>query len=260
MEFGERIPALPEIMVHSQKCEDAETQDSDEPIETVATPLYPSAEVQEGLMLSSIDEVDGFLVGLSHVLEQLCSTSTRCRTPFDAVAVPSLPVHVYATRLQRFMCCSDSCFVLALIYIDRVLQIHHDFRVTHLNVHRLLIAAVVVAAKFMDDEYYSNEYYASVGGVKPKEMQRLETRLLQLLKYRLCVSPEQFTAYLNSVLAATGGLPTEPVLRVTSSEQIPHERCTRNDATEEATTKGERSSRRHRVLYRSRAASGDSPA
>jgi hypothetical protein len=228
-------------------------------METATTPLYPSAEVQEGLTLSSIDEVDGFLVGLSHVLEKLCSTSSPFRSPFDAVTAPALPVHVYATRLQRFMCCSDSCFVLALIYIDRLLQTHHDFRVTLLNVHRLLIAAVVVAAKFQDDVYYSNEYYASVGGVKPKEMQRLEDRFLKLLLWRLYVTPKQYNTYLQSVLTATVGLPTEPVPCVT--EQTPHDACTRDTATEEVAKKGEPSGRRrHRVLYCSRAASSDSLA
>ena len=32
-----------------------------------------------------------------------------------------------------------------------------------LNVHRLLLTGVLLAAKLMDDRYYSNAYYAKVG-------------------------------------------------------------------------------------------------
>ena len=36
---------------------------------------------------------------------------------------------------------------------------------TSLTVHRLLITAVMLAAKLMDDKYYNNAYYAKIGGV-----------------------------------------------------------------------------------------------
>ncbi|KAF4741647.1 mitochondrial peripheral inner membrane protein, partial [Perkinsus olseni] len=41
-------------------------------------------------------------------------------TRFHAVRVPAIPLEVYLKRLARKFNCSNSCFVVALIYIDRV--------------------------------------------------------------------------------------------------------------------------------------------
>ena len=51
--------------------------------------------------------------------------------------------------------------MLALIYIDRLIQ-KDSFALTALNVHRVLITSVMIAAKFFDDQYYNNAYYAKV--------------------------------------------------------------------------------------------------
>ena len=67
-------------------------------------------------------------------------------------------------RIHKYASCSKECFILALIYIDRLIQ-RNNFLLTELNVHRVVITAVLLAAKFFDDAYYNNAYYAKVGGV-----------------------------------------------------------------------------------------------
>ncbi len=37
---------------------------------------------------------------------------------------------------------------------------------TPLNVHRLLITGILLAAKLMDDNYFNNAYYAKVSAVR----------------------------------------------------------------------------------------------
>lgn len=39
-------------------------------------------------------------------------------------------------RMHRYFECSNECFVLALIYIDRIVKVHDEFTVSTLNVHR----------------------------------------------------------------------------------------------------------------------------
>lgn len=56
--------------------------------------------------------------------------------------------------------------MLGLIYMDRFIQ-RNDFALTALNVHRVAITSVMVAAKFFDDQYYNNAYYAKVTGSQP---------------------------------------------------------------------------------------------
>ncbi|CAI5486483.1 unnamed protein product [Closterium sp. Naga37s-1] len=88
-----------------------------------------------------------------------------------------------------------ACFVVAYAYIDRILQEHDDMVITSLNVHRLLITCIMVAAKFLDDSYFNNAYYAKVGGVTTAEMNRLEMELLFRMDFRLNITTDVFYAY-----------------------------------------------------------------
>lgn len=60
----------------------------------------------------------------------------------------------------------------------------------------------MIAAKFFDDVFYSNSFYASVGGIRTKEINLLELQFLTLLDYNLYVTPREYDQYLRNVLAA----------------------------------------------------------
>ncbi|CAI5943929.1 unnamed protein product [Closterium sp. NIES-64] len=101
----------------------------------------------------------------------------------------------YLERIFKYANCSPACFVVAYAYIDRILQEHDDMVITSLNVHRLLITCIMVAAKFLDDSYFNNAYYAKVGGVTTAEMNRLEMELLFRMDFRLNITTDVFYAY-----------------------------------------------------------------
>lgn len=71
-------------------------------------------------------------------------------TVFHGLRAPILSVQKYVDRIFKYSCCSPSCFVAAYIYVDRYLQCT-EAKLTSLNVHRLLITSIMLAAKFMDD-------------------------------------------------------------------------------------------------------------
>ena len=71
-------------------------------------------------------------------------------TIFHGQRVPELSIKLYAERIFKYAKCSPSCFVLGLIYMERYLR-QPNIYMTSFSVHRLLIASVVVAAKFIDD-------------------------------------------------------------------------------------------------------------
>ena len=71
-------------------------------------------------------------------------------TIFHGQRVPELSIKLYAEHIFKYAKCSPSCFVLGLIYMERYLQ-QPNIYMTSFSVHRLLIASVVVAAKFIDD-------------------------------------------------------------------------------------------------------------
>ena len=96
--------------------------------------------------------------------------------------------------------CSVECFVLALVYVDRIMQANWRFLLTSLNVHRLLLTAVMTAVKYHDDCSYNNAYYAKVGGIPLGELNALEIELLFLLGFDLHVSGEVFDRYYQELL------------------------------------------------------------
>ncbi|EPT27385.1 cyclin, N-terminal domain-containing protein [Toxoplasma gondii ME49] len=157
--------------------------------------------------LAGVDELAMSAVGA--VLSRLAKRGTEdlrasggegVITVFHSSTEPSIGVREYVDRLARFFRCSSESFILALIYIDRLVRRRPGFTLNSLNVHRLFITALTVAAKFFDDTYYSNSFYAKVGGLSLKELNRLEVTLVLLLDFRLHVMPHEFLSVRAFVL------------------------------------------------------------
>lgn len=152
---------------------------------------------------------DEFITGLGLVLtrwvEATKSGTDRPQkvTPFHSVRLPSMRIKDYLLRIRQYFVCSDECYVLALIYIDRVGKIDPVMSVCSLNVHRLLLVTVMIAAKFHDDVYYSNTYYAKVGGLALKEVNSLEAHLVKMLSWRMLVEPVEYQLYHSLVCKVT---------------------------------------------------------
>lgn len=148
---------------------------------------------------------------LAAVLERLVSanspstnpTSSHEVTKFHALKAPGISVLQYLERIHKYASCSTECFILALIYIDRLIQ-RNSFILSELNVHRVVITAVLLAAKFFDDAYYNNAYYAKVGGVQISEMNSLEVEFLFRINFSLYVTPEVFHKYNAELLSHAG--------------------------------------------------------
>ncbi|MES1907597.1 MAG: hypothetical protein MHM6MM_000685 [Cercozoa sp. M6MM] len=142
---------------------------------------------------------------LACVLSQLCARNDRVPldaahvTKFHALRPPSISIGDYLERIARYSCCSGECFVLSLIFVDRIIQTNQYFLVNSLNVHRLLITAVMLSAKFFDDQYFNNAFYGKVGGVPCREVNALEIEFLFMINFNLDVSPEQYQQYYHEL-------------------------------------------------------------
>ena len=178
---------------------------------SAATVGKPAMTAQNG------NNADFFVSSLACVLNHLVSIrgnaatlstdtpTTETPTVFHAVREPSVSIHDYLFRISRYFLCSPECFVMSLVYIDRIMKKQSDFVISKLNIHRLIVTSMMLAVKFFDDTYYSNAYYAKVGGVKAPEMNVLEVHFLRLIDWHLYVSPEEFDLYKTNVLIAVSG-------------------------------------------------------
>ncbi|KAH9611486.1 hypothetical protein KSS87_010183 [Heliosperma pusillum] len=157
------------------------------------TPKFIS--LLSSLLETSVQKNDILLEGAQ--IEDALST-------FHGSRSPPVSIRQYIERIFKYAGCSPSCFIVAYIYVDRYLQQSEAF-LTSLNVHRLLVTSVMVAAKFIDDAFYNNAYYAKVGGVSISEMNRLEMKLLFSLDFRLQVDVETFRNYCLQLEKEAGG-------------------------------------------------------
>eukprot|EP00826_Nyctotherus_ovalis_P001020 TRINITY_DN1010_c0_g1_i12.p1 TRINITY_DN1010_c0_g1~~TRINITY_DN1010_c0_g1_i12.p1 ORF type:complete len:208 (+),score=35.06 TRINITY_DN1010_c0_g1_i12:105-728(+) len=131
---------------------------------------------------------------------------------FNAVRTPRISIADYLLRIHQYANCSDSCFILAFIYLDRLLQSNPEFALSNRSIHRLLLSAVVLAIKYSDDAYADNLTYAKIGGVSLSEMNTLEGEMLKLLQYNLFVDGELFSQYLSELQLQSQKIVGEEVL------------------------------------------------
>jgi hypothetical protein len=150
------------------------------------------------MKLIEANEANGLHLLQAHAHAQMSAHGSAATgsavSKFQSSCVPDVSVAAYLLRIRKYAKCSDACFVIALIYIDRIIELK-SIVLTRLNIHRLLIAAVQVAAKYLDDLFYNNAFYAKLGGVSTQEMNTLELEFLMMIGFSLHVKETVFNAY-----------------------------------------------------------------
>ncbi|KAI8141708.1 cyclin-domain-containing protein [Fennellomyces sp. T-0311] len=150
-------------------------------------------------------------------------------TVFHSRAVPNIKVKAYLSRILKYTPFNNEVLLCILVYFDRIAQIRPGtFIVNSYNIHRLLIASVVVASKFTSDVFYPNSRYAKVGGLPLLELNKLEMEFLFLCDFELHVRLEAMQEYGDNLLAHSRSqqqleVPVDPVnrkrSRTSSSEE-----------------------------------------
>ncbi|KAL5212910.1 hypothetical protein ABZP36_023757 [Zizania latifolia] len=184
-------------------------------------------------LVESAQEMPRVVAALAGILERVAERNDAAATPaelaaapasaFRATTKPGISVRAYVARIARFAGCSPACYVVAYIYLDRLLRRGRclALAVDSYSVHRLLITAVLSAVKFMDDICYNNAYFAKVGGISLMEMNYLEVDFLFGVGFDLNVTPETFGDYcavLQSEMLYAAAPPAPPRLHCCLSD------------------------------------------
>ncbi|KAL6911701.1 hypothetical protein ACP4OV_000506 [Aristida adscensionis] len=165
----------------------------------------------EELVESGAEDMPRVVAALAGILERVAERNDAAAaaaglrlaaaapaSAFRATTKPGISVRAYMARIARFAGCSPACYVVAYVYLDRLLRRGRGrlaLAVDSYSVHRLLITAVLAAVKFMDDICYNNAYFAKVGGISLMEMNYLEVDFLFGVGFDLNVTPETFGDY-----------------------------------------------------------------
>eukprot|EP00467_Chlorarachnion_reptans_P010364 CAMPEP_0114489758 /NCGR_PEP_ID=MMETSP0109-20121206/2065_1 /TAXON_ID=29199 /ORGANISM="Chlorarachnion reptans, Strain CCCM449" /LENGTH=247 /DNA_ID=CAMNT_0001666301 /DNA_START=121 /DNA_END=864 /DNA_ORIENTATION=+ len=147
-------------------------------------------------LADEVKDVVFFLNCVERRLEDNSEDKTQSTmTSFHSVCRPSIGIGEYIQRIAQFGRCSPKVFILAVIYIDRIVRTDESLEINNLTIHRLAITAVVVASKFLEDKYHSNAKFARIGGTSREELNLLELEFVFRLRFELCVTTECFEDY-----------------------------------------------------------------
>lgn len=97
---------------------------------------------------------------------------------------------------MHYACVSTEAFIVAIIYIRRLIRRTHTFFVNRGTIHRILLAAVLVASKYIDDNPVSMRDMAYIGIVHSADLMAIELEFLRILQYRLLVEWDEYEGYL----------------------------------------------------------------
>eukprot|EP00300_Choanocystis_sp_HF-7_P018877 c20169_g1_i1.p1 GENE.c20169_g1_i1~~c20169_g1_i1.p1 ORF type:complete len:273 (-),score=74.03 c20169_g1_i1:46-822(-) len=132
--------------------------------------------------------------GYCQTMETLAAngSETFSQSPFSCRKPPPISLQKYAERLAQFMNATEQAFYVAGIYLARMYQVDKSIFGPH-SCHKMMIAALTVAAKWTDDVFYTNQHYSEVGGVNLNELNQLEAEIARMLNWDLFVPRETYS-------------------------------------------------------------------
>lgn len=122
------------------------------------------------------------------------SSESHIKSVFDAKKIPSISLSAYIDRILKYSKAEEATLISALIYIDLLCE-DSKFTLSNLNIHRVVLTAIVLAVKYNEDEYFSNSFYAKVGGILNEELNSLEYEFLVICNFSIAIKQEKFSKY-----------------------------------------------------------------
>mmetsp|Transcript_33167 Transcript_33167/g.53943 ORF Transcript_33167/g.53943 Transcript_33167/m.53943 type:complete len:295 (+) Transcript_33167:29-913(+) len=146
------------------------------------------------------------ILDIARTLVKVCETNravkfdTDVNIPFKCGPdIPSISIYEYLKRFATHSRLSEDVYIMALIYMDRVIR-QKSAVINLYTVHRYLLAALLAAAKFHEDKHYNNRTFARLGGVGVAEVNRLEIHFLNALQFNLFIAPHEYQSYSDRIL------------------------------------------------------------
>ena len=155
---------------------------------------------EEQLKISTIELISDLFVNICEENKPKKCNKNILLKSFTNKNIPSISIKDYLLRLSKLSKVNESTIILILIYIDRICNINH-FLLTYFNIHKLILAAFILAIKYNEENYYHMIYYSKVGGVSLSELKYLESEYLILIGYKLFVDTKLYDTFYNDLMS-----------------------------------------------------------
>jgi len=155
---------------------------------------------EEIIKLDTIELISDLLSNICEENKKKNEQKNLLLKSFNNKNIPSISIKDYLFRLIKHTQINESTIIIILIYIDRICNINHFF-LSYYNIHKLILAAFILAIKYNEDNYYSMIFYSKLGGVTPGELNKLESEFLLLIRYNLLVQEKLYNKYYNDLMS-----------------------------------------------------------
>ena len=109
--------------------------------------------------------------------------------PFYNKKIPVLSLNKYLIRIIKYIECENNTLLVAYLYIVKLIQ-KENFVLGINNVYRLLLGAVVLAKKVLEDIRFDNSYYCDIGGISNRDLNAIEYSLLIRIDFKVNLKKE----------------------------------------------------------------------
>jgi len=150
------------------------------------------------LMKQDAAKTECLMDAVASFLEERIALNDQAVLPPGCVFVSNISVRGFFDRIIKYSSASPCNYVIGLIYLQRLKQSGgksgencKPFLTTE-TYQRLVLTAVMLASKFLDDYYNSNKHWAQIGGISVRELNALEADMLQNLGWDLAIQREEY--------------------------------------------------------------------
>jgi hypothetical protein len=106
----------------------------------------------------------------------------RVDEPLFSKNVPVLNLNKYLVRIIKYTEIENNTLIVAYLYIIKLIK-KENFVLGINNVYRLLLGAVVLAKKVLEDIKLYNSYYCDIGGISNKELNLIEYNIFTRIDF-----------------------------------------------------------------------------
>jgi hypothetical protein len=142
------------------------------------------------------------IFNLSLFLDNMIKNNNDCKNNYDEFylnMMPNVSIDKYLKRLVKYLNCDCEIIILALIYVDKLID-RSEIKINKYNAHKIILMSIAMASKYIDDNCQTNKYISSIGGISCEEFNKLELKFLNLLNYNLFVYDDIFDNYKRAML------------------------------------------------------------
>lgn len=163
---------------------------STDPNSRVSTPVESDALGGGGMSINAVGIHCGDVEDAANRTREEAFQLALLSRKFLSKKEPPISIRDYVLRLHRYCPMSTAVLLAASHYITRMALSEKVLRVTPKNMHRLVLAGLLVATKALEDLSYPHGRVAKVGGVSEHELSKLEISFCFLANFELRVDAQ----------------------------------------------------------------------